>query len=130
MDLCKGFQEEKGANSLIFSHRGSSHSAAKVGCLAGQRKKLSQTQPQAYFFPSLLFASFVFVYIMSQQEYTTAQHEQHESTPTPSRWKAAWTNNKGIFMIILAQGVGSTMDAIVRFLQQGGHGMHPFQVNS
>ncbi|KAN0121931.1 hypothetical protein V8E51_000257 [Hyaloscypha variabilis] len=65
---------------------------------------------------------------MSQQEYTTAQHEQHESTPTPSRWKAAWTHNKGIFLIILAQGVGSTMDAIVRFLQQGGHGMHPFQV--
>jgi hypothetical protein len=95
----------------------------------GAKKKLSQTQPQLYFFPSLLFASFIFVYIMSQQGYATAQHEQHEYTPTPSRWKAAWTNNKGIFLIILAQGVGSTMDAIVRFLQQGGHGMHPFQVN-
>ncbi|KAI5240640.1 hypothetical protein E4T43_05890 [Aureobasidium subglaciale] len=39
-----------------------------------------------------------------------------------------WRNNKGVFLILLAQATGSTMDAIVRFLQQGGHGMHPFQV--
>jgi hypothetical protein len=50
--------------------------------------------------------------------------------PLQSRWKLVWTNNKGKFLIILAQGVGSTMDATVRFLQQGGNGMHPFQVIS
>ena len=66
---------------------------------------------------------------MSQQEHVNAQPEENDSTPARNRWKAAWTNNKGIFLIILAQGVGSTMDAIVRFLQQGGHGMHPFQVS-
>jgi hypothetical protein len=40
-----------------------------------------------------------------------------------------WQNNKGVFLILLAQMTGSTMDAIVRYLQQqsGGHGMHPFQ---
>ncbi|KAI4833527.1 hypothetical protein E4T44_09367 [Aureobasidium sp. EXF-8845] len=42
--------------------------------------------------------------------------------------KRVWRNNKGVFLILLAQATGSTMDAIVRFLQQGGHGMHPFQV--
>ncbi|KAE9382050.1 hypothetical protein N431DRAFT_539535 [Stipitochalara longipes BDJ] len=65
---------------------------------------------------------------MSQQEYSNAEHGEPVLTPAPSRLKLAWTNNKGIFLIILAQGVGSTMDAIVRFLQQGGNGMHPFQV--
>ncbi|KAG9518856.1 hypothetical protein KCV07_g5142, partial [Aureobasidium melanogenum] len=43
-------------------------------------------------------------------------------------FKSVWCNNKGVFLILLAQATGSTMDAIVRFLQQGGHGMHPFQV--
>jgi drug/metabolite transporter (DMT)-like permease len=42
--------------------------------------------------------------------------------------KQVWRNNKGVFLILLAQATGSTMDAIVRFLQQGGHGIHPFQV--
>lgn len=45
--------------------------------------------------------------------------------------KAAWRNNKGVFLILLAQVTGSTMDAIARFLQQGkgGSGMHSFQVS-
>ena len=47
----------------------------------------------------------------------------------PSSWKTVWTNNKGVVFIVLAQAVGSSMDAIVRFLQQGGHRMHPFQVS-
>jgi hypothetical protein len=46
----------------------------------------------------------------------------------PSTWRAVWQNNKGMFLILLAEIAGSSMDAIVRFLQQGGHGMHPFQV--
>lgn len=45
-----------------------------------------------------------------------------------SAWKSAWQNNKGIFLILLSEVAGSSMDAIVRFLQQGGHSMHPFQV--
>ena len=50
--------------------------------------------------------------------------------PTPSPWKAAWQNNKGIFLILISETAGSSMDAIVRYLQQGGHGMHPFQVRN
>lgn len=54
-----------------------------------------------------------------------------EASPEPrvlSSWNSVWTSNKGVVFIVLAQAVGSSMDAIVRFLQQGGHGMHPFQV--
>jgi hypothetical protein len=51
----------------------------------------------------------------------SAEHKQ-------SAWKRVWLNNKGAFLVVLASVTGSSMDAIVRFLQQGGHGMHPFQV--
>jgi hypothetical protein len=37
-------------------------------------------------------------------------------------------NNKGVFLILLAQVAGSSMDAIARFLQLSSGGMHPFQV--
>ncbi len=67
---------------------------------------------------------------MSQQSQSAAQREERQSIPPLNRWNSVWTNNKGIFLIILAQAVGSTMDATVRFLQQGGHGMHPFQVRN
>ena len=50
------------------------------------------------------------------------------SETKPNVLKTVWRNNKGVFLILLAQATGSTMDAIVRFLQQGGHSMHPFQV--
>jgi hypothetical protein len=49
---------------------------------------------------------------------------------TPGKLKTVWQNNKGMFLILLSEIAGSSMDAIVRFLQQGGHGMHPFQVCS
>jgi hypothetical protein len=52
----------------------------------------------------------------------------HGIEPSRSAWKAAWQNNKGMFLILLSEIAGSSMDAIVRFLQQGGHSMHPFQV--
>ncbi|RDW57442.1 hypothetical protein BP6252_13780 [Coleophoma cylindrospora] len=50
------------------------------------------------------------------------------SPPKPSVWRSVWQNNKGMLLILLSEVAGSSMDAIVRFLQQGGHGMHPFQV--
>lgn len=43
-------------------------------------------------------------------------------------WKSTWSNNKGLIFIVLAQVLASSMDAIVRFLQQGEHKMDPFQV--
>lgn len=50
------------------------------------------------------------------------------SEPTQNVWESAWQNNKGMFLILLSEIAGSSMDAIVRFLQQGGNGMHTFQV--
>jgi hypothetical protein len=43
-------------------------------------------------------------------------------------WERIYHNNKGAFLILLAEVVATSMDAIVRFLQQGGRGIHPYQV--
>lgn len=51
----------------------------------------------------------------------------HNDTAS-SRWRGLWQANKGALLILLSEIAGSSMDAIVRFLQQGGHGIHPFQV--
>jgi hypothetical protein len=51
---------------------------------------------------------------------TSGQHE--------NALKRVFNNNKGVFLILLAQVAGSSMDAIARFLQLSGGGMHPFQV--
>ncbi|KAH0375087.1 hypothetical protein KCU89_g18124, partial [Aureobasidium melanogenum] len=61
-------------------------------------------------------------------EVVLSRSSSNASEPKPNVFKSVWRNNKGVFLILLAQATGSTMDAIVRFLQQGGHGMHPFQV--
>lgn len=43
--------------------------------------------------------------------------------------KRIYRDNKGASLILLAEVAGSSMDAIVRYLQQGrSHGMHAFQV--
>ncbi|KAH8657381.1 hypothetical protein BGZ60DRAFT_493505 [Tricladium varicosporioides] len=58
-------------------------------------------------------------------------NEEYESLPevdTPSAWKQVWLNNRGVIYITAAEAVGSSMDAIVRFLQQGGHRMHTLQL--
>jgi hypothetical protein len=54
---------------------------------------------------------------------TTAGNESQESA-----LKRVYHNNKGVFLILLAQVAGSSMDAIARFLQLSAGGMHPFQV--
>ncbi|KAH6671158.1 hypothetical protein B0J14DRAFT_640165 [Halenospora varia] len=59
------------------------------------------------------------------------RNEEYESlleVDTPSAWKQTWLNNRGVIYITAAEAVGSSMDAIVRFLQQGGHRMHALQL--
>lgn len=63
-----------------------------------------------------------------ENEETLSRASRNVSETETNVLKTVWRNNKGVFLILLAQATGSTMDAIVRFLQQGGHGMHPFQV--
>lgn len=75
----------------------------------------------------------IFIPKMSLRGREDAAHGVHETDPTeaPRRtWKSTWSNNKGLIFIVLAQAIASSMDAIVRFLQQGEHKMHPFQVCS
>lgn len=72
---------------------------------------------------------------MSQAQESGATSTEEESAGfastgknSQSRLGAIWQNNKGMFLILLAVITGSSMDAIVRFLQQGGGRMHAFQV--
>ena len=70
---------------------------------------------------------------MSPANPNMSQHEQDEhdspsNLPPQSPWKTIWHNNKGALLILISEVFGASMDATARFLQQGGHGMHPFQV--
>jgi hypothetical protein len=51
-----------------------------------------------------------------------------DSQAQENAWRRMYRSNKGAVLILLAEAVATSMDAIVRFLQQGGGGMHPFQV--
>ena len=68
--------------------------------------------------------------ILQDEEEEYISSAQATTTRTPSPWKVLWQSNKGMFLILLSEIAGSSMDAIVRFLQQGGQGMHPLQVRS
>ncbi|TVY86665.1 putative membrane protein, partial [Lachnellula willkommii] len=64
----------------------------------------------------------------NQNQTSQEENENLSTEHGQSRWRAVWNDNTGMFLVILAEWVGSSMDAMVRFLQQGGNGMHPFQV--
>jgi len=55
--------------------------------------------------------------------------EQDDVEQKQSIWQNIWRNNKGAVLILLAELFGTSMDAIVRTLQQGERGFHPFQVS-
>lgn len=42
---------------------------------------------------------------------------------------SVWENNKGALLVLLAELVGSSSDAVARYLQQGGAGLHTLQVS-
>lgn len=48
--------------------------------------------------------------------------------PDQSIWCSIWENNKGALLILSSVVCGASMDAIARFLQQGGAGFHTLQV--
>lgn len=48
--------------------------------------------------------------------------------PAQSTWRSIWQNNKGALLILSSVVCGASMDAIARFLQQGGGGFHTLQV--
>lgn len=48
--------------------------------------------------------------------------------PEQSIWRSTWQNNKGALLILSSVICGASMDAIARFLQQGGAGFHTLEV--
>ncbi|KAL5315326.1 hypothetical protein ACEPPN_016193 [Leptodophora sp. 'Broadleaf-Isolate-01'] len=65
---------------------------------------------------------------MARRHSSVGDYESAGIEPTPSMLKTIWKDNQGALYIVLAQAFGSSMDAMVRFLQQGGNRMHPFQI--
>ncbi|CZT12185.1 hypothetical protein WAI453_002998 [Rhynchosporium graminicola] len=65
---------------------------------------------------------------MARRHSSVGDYESAGIEPPESVWSTVWRENRGALYIILAQVFGSSMDAIVRFLQQGGNRMHPFQI--
>lgn len=46
-----------------------------------------------------------------------------------SIWRSIWENNQGALLILLSEVFGASLDAIARYLQQGGAGFHTLQVS-
>jgi hypothetical protein len=66
---------------------------------------------------------------MAASTSATEENEPLVEYPSSQRWYTTYyENNKGALLILCAEIFGSSMDAMARFLQQGGHKMHPFQV--
>lgn len=64
---------------------------------------------------------------------TNASHAEHDDEISAtdhkqSVWRSIWKNNEGALLILISEVCGSSMDAIARFLQQGGAGFHTFQI--
>lgn len=57
----------------------------------------------------------------NDDEISVTDHKQ-------SVWRSIWKNNEGALLILISEVCGSSMDAIARFLQQGGAGFHTLQV--
>lgn len=58
-------------------------------------------------------------------------HMPELSRGTPTRLRAFWIHNKGIFMIIVSMMFGTFMNVATRLLEvegNNGKGMHPFQI--
>ncbi|KHJ31194.1 putative duf6 domain protein [Erysiphe necator] len=63
---------------------------------------------------------------MPEQDTIIRSNDSKESGTC--KWKRIWMNNRGAFLILIAEAFASAMDAIARYLQQGEHGMHTFQI--
>lgn len=59
-------------------------------------------------------------------------YPQAEDTASvsPGLWTSVWENNKGALLILISELFGSSMDAMARFLQQGGRAFPVLQVGT
>lgn len=54
--------------------------------------------------------------------------EEEDVGNGPGFWTSVWENNKGALMILISELFGSSMDAMARFLQQGGRAFPVLQI--
>lgn len=66
----------------------------------------------------------------SEDDPQVEDENEPTSEPDQSVWRSIWQNNKGALLILSSVICGASMDAIARFLQQGGAGFHTLQVCS
>ena len=66
----------------------------------------------------------------SLEERCKVEMESQRTLSEDGGWRRVYQNNKGAVLILFAEAVATSMDAIVRWLQQGGRSMHPYQVSS
>lgn len=70
-----------------------------------------------------------------------SNHDDHDDENSSSQaedgasadlgfWSSVWENNKGALLILISELFGSSMDAMARFLQQGGRAFPVLQVGS
>lgn len=66
----------------------------------------------------------------SQDGQREGEHPSHaeDEARSPGFWTSVWEDNKGALMILISELFGSSMDAMARFLQQGGRAFPVLQV--
>ena len=93
---------------------------------------LTSLAPVSRIFPTLFAAISRNKFKMADTESSRERgYTEDEREVAPEKaWRRIYRANKGAFLILMAEAVATSMDAIVRFLQQGGGGrsIHPFQV--
>lgn len=68
-----------------------------------------------------------------RDENTAPGDEEEEVTVEVQRvnvLQSIWENNKGALLILISELFGSSMDAMARYLQQGGARFHTLQVRT
>lgn len=60
---------------------------------------------------------------------TADEYEGYEAVRPRSKWAMFWLRNKGMFLVLLAQMFGASMNVMTKVLEMYSS-MHPFQVRS
>lgn len=59
---------------------------------------------------------------------TADEYEGYEAVRPRSKWATFWLRNKGMFLVLLAQMFGASMNVMTKVLEMYSS-MHPFQVS-
>lgn len=65
-----------------------------------------------------------------EEDTNTSSQADDGASRSPGFWSSVWDNNKAALMILVSELFGSSMDAMARFLQQGGRAFPVLQVST